>query len=116
MLRNISWEFGFCRADPTRERIAAWVALAKRLRPLIATGRVIHVDGTEPGIDVRGIVAADAASAVFTITQTASTAALPPGRIRLPGLEDSRRYRVRPLYCGGAAGSIASGNARLFRP
>ena len=38
----------------TREAIAAWVALAKRLRPLVATGRTVDVDGTDPGIDVRG--------------------------------------------------------------
>ncbi|MET0672805.1 MAG: alpha-galactosidase, partial [Microbacterium pygmaeum] len=47
--------------DDTRERIAEWVALAKRLRPLIASGTIVHVDGTEPGVDVRGMVAEDAA-------------------------------------------------------
>ena len=78
-----------------REEIAEWVALAKRLRPLIASGRVVHVDGTEPGIDVRGVVAADAASAVFTVVQTASSAAYPAGRVRMPGLDPARVYRVQ---------------------
>ena len=50
-------------------RVAPWVALAKRLRPLIATGRTVRRRRHRPGIDVRGIVAEDAASAVFTITQ-----------------------------------------------
>jgi alpha-galactosidase len=83
--------------DARRAEIAEWVALAKRLRPLIASGRVVHVDGTDPGIDVRGMVAADAASAVFTIVQTATSAAYPPGRVRLPGLDPARAYRVRVL-------------------
>ena len=74
----------------TRAAIAAWVALAKRLRPLVATGRTVDVDGTDPGIDVRGMVAADAASAVFTITQTETTVAYPAGRVRLPGLDPDR--------------------------
>ncbi|HEX5728539.1 alpha-galactosidase [Microbacterium sp.] len=84
----------------TRDQIAAWVALAKRLRPLVARGRVVHVDGTDPGIDVRGMVAADAASAVFTITQTETSVAYPAGRVRMPGLDPDRRYRVRVIAIG----------------
>ncbi|MFF2488564.1 alpha-galactosidase [Microbacterium sp. NPDC058062] len=83
--------------DAGRAEVAEWVALAKRLRPLIASGRVVHVDGVEPGIDVRGVVAADASSGVFTIVQTATSAAYPPGRIRMPGLEPARTYRLRVL-------------------
>lgn len=83
--------------DAGRAEVAEWVALAKRLRPLIASGRVVHVDGVEPGIDVRGVVATDASSAVFTIVQTATSAAYPPGRIRMPGLEPARTYRLRVL-------------------
>lgn len=70
--------------DAERARIAAWVAFAKRVRPLVAHGRVVHVDGVEPGIDVRGVVAVDTASAVFTIAQTATSAAYPGGRVRIP--------------------------------
>ncbi|MFB7886273.1 alpha-galactosidase [Microbacterium sp. NPDC056057] len=83
--------------DAGRAEVAEWVALAKRLRPLISSGRVVHVDGVEPGIDVRGVVAADASSAVFTIVQTATSAAYPPGRIRMPGLGPARTYRLRVL-------------------
>jgi alpha-galactosidase len=91
---GIEWDLTSV-GEPDRERIAAWVVLAKRARPLVATGRVVHVDGAESGIDVRGIVAADAASAMFTITQTASTASHPPGRVLIAGLDDARDYRVR---------------------
>ncbi|HKP08094.1 MAG TPA: alpha-galactosidase [Microbacterium sp.] len=87
--------------DAGRSEIAEWVALAKRLRPLIASGRVVHVDGTDPGIDVRGMVARDAASAAFTIVQTATSAAYPPGRIRLPGLDPVRTYRLRVVMRDG---------------
>lgn len=87
--------------DAGRADVAGWVALAKRLRPLVATGRVVHVDGTDPGIDVRGVVAADAASAVFTIVQTASSAAYPPGRVRMPGLDHARTYRLRVMTRDG---------------
>ncbi len=86
--------------DPTRAAIAGWVSLAKRLRPLIATGRTIDVDGTDPGIDVRGMVAHDGSSGVFTITQVETTAAYPAGRIRLPGLDPARIYRLHILSLG----------------
>ena len=101
---GIEWDL--TSVDPlTRADIASWVALVKRLRPLIATGRMVHVDGTEPGVDVRGMVAADAASAVFTITQTATSIAYPPGRVRLPGLTSGRAYRVRVIVGGDEGNS-----------
>jgi alpha-galactosidase len=84
-----------------RARIAAWVAFAKRVRPLVASGRVVHVDGTDPGIDVRGVIAADAASAVFTITQATTSVAYPAGRVRMPHLDPERRYRVRLVAPAG---------------
>jgi alpha-galactosidase len=91
---GIEWDLTSV-SDDDRARVAAWVALAKRIRPLVATGRVVNVDGTDPGIDVRGVVAADAASAFFSIVQTSTSIAYPPGRVRFPGLSSSTRYRVR---------------------
>ena len=84
----------------TRESIAEWITLAKRLRSLVATGRTIDVDGTDPGIDVRGMVAQDGSHAVFTITQIETTIAYPAGRIRLPGLDPSRTYHVQVVAHG----------------
>lgn len=94
---------------PTRDSIARWVSLAKRLRSTVATGRTIDVDGTDTGIDVRGMVAQDGSSAVFTITQIETSVAYPPGRIRLPGLDPSRTYQLRVLSRGdeGHAGQSA---------
>ncbi|WP_199421739.1 alpha-galactosidase [Actinotalea solisilvae] len=104
LLGHAGIEWDLTRTDgPTRRRIAQWVAHAKRLRPLVATGRVVGTDGTEPGIDVRGMVAPDGASAVFVLTQTGTTASYPPGRVRLPGLDPVRRYRVRALDPTAAA-------------
>lgn len=108
LLGHVGIEWDLTRADePTRRRIAQWVAHAKRIRPLVATGHVIDVDGTECGVDVRGMVAPDRARAVFVVTQTGTTASYPPGRVRLPGLDPSRRYRVQllePSTAGPRAG------------
>ncbi len=92
---------------PTRDRIAAWVAAAKRIRSLVATGRVVHVDDPGDGLDVRGLVSDDRSHAVFTIAQTHTSSAFPPGRVRLPGLDPARSYRMHlldetPLPSGAA--------------
>lgn len=102
LLGHVGIEWDLTGTDaPTRRAIAAWVAHAKRLRPLVATGRVVDVDGIEPGLDVRGMVAADGTHAVVVVTQTGTTASSPPGRIRVPGLDPSRRYRVAALAPSG---------------
>jgi alpha-galactosidase len=106
---GIEWDLTTVDED-TRGTIARWVTLAKRLRPLVATGHTIDVDGTDPGIDVRGMVAHDGSSAVFTITQVETTVAYPAGRIRLPGLDPARVYRLQVLAHGpegDAAGQSA---------
>lgn len=87
--------------DAERADVSAWVALAQRVRPLVATGRLLHADVADPGLDVRGVVAADARSAVFTVTQTTTLVSSPTGRITLPGLDPATRYRVRLATPGG---------------
>ncbi|WP_295841912.1 alpha-galactosidase [uncultured Microbacterium sp.] len=84
-----------------RAVVGEWVALARRVRPLVATGRLVNVDVVDPGLDVRGVVAADRDHAFFTIAQTQTLIASPAGRVRLPGLDPDRAYRVRLVTPGG---------------
>lgn len=84
-----------------RAALAAWVALARRVRPHVASGRLVNVDVTDPGLDVRGVIAADRTEAFFTITQTQTLPASPSGRIRFPGLDPDLLYRVRIATPGG---------------
>ncbi|MDJ1113890.1 alpha-galactosidase [Microbacterium dauci] len=88
-------------SDEDAATVGAWVALAKRVRPLVATGRLVNANVADPGLDVRGVVAADAASAFFTIAQTQTLISSPAGRVRLPGLDADRTYRVRLVTPGG---------------
>lgn len=97
---GIEWDLTSLSESDAAE-VGGWVALAKRVRPLVATGRVVNVDVTDPGLDVRGVVAADAASAFFTVTQSQTLISSPTGRVRLPGLDSGRTYRVRVITPGG---------------
>ena len=87
--------------DAGRDAVAAWVALFKEVRPLVAQGRLVHADTADPGLDVRGVVAPDRARAYYTITQVATSVAAPTGRVRLPGLDPDAVYRVRAVAPGG---------------
>jgi alpha-galactosidase len=97
---GIEWDLTTL-SDEDRAAVGAWVALAERVRPLVATGHLVHVDTVDPGLDVRGVVADDGGQAFFTVTQTQTLVASPTGRIRLPGLDPHRRYRVRVATPGG---------------
>jgi alpha-galactosidase len=91
--------------------IARWVDLHKRHRALIHSGALVHGDTPDATTDVRGVVARDAASALFTFTQVSTSVTYPPGRFTLPGLDADRRYIVRI-----AAGSVADGPGQSSLP
>ena len=84
------------------DAVARWVELHKLHRELIHTGALVHGDTPDATTDVRGVVARDAASALFTFTQVSTSVTYPPGRFTLPGLEADRRYTVRIV--GGQRG------------
>ncbi|SCG69852.1 alpha-galactosidase [Micromonospora halophytica] len=91
---GIEWDIGSVSAAE-RAELTAWVALHKRLRPLLHTGRVVRVDHPDPAVQAHGVVAHDRSRAVYAVSRLATSAAQVPGAVRLPGLDPSRRYAVR---------------------
>lgn len=81
-----------------RTAVAEWVALHKDIRELLHTGRVVVADHPDPAIWVNGVVSADGTDAIFGIVTVDRSLTWPPGRVRLPGLDAARRYRLSPLY------------------
>ncbi|MEI5584350.1 MULTISPECIES: alpha-galactosidase [unclassified Agromyces] len=92
-------------------RVRKWVELHKRYRELIHTGALVHGDTRDDTTDVRGVVAGDAASALFTFTQVTTSVTHPPGRFTLPGLDPDRRYAVRII-----AGNVDKGPGQSTLP
>jgi alpha-galactosidase len=83
-----------------RGELAEWLALYKRVRPLIHSGRVVRSDLPDPSLLLHGVVAQDGGEALYALVGMTSPVTQPPGRIRLPGLDQSRRYRLRLLKPG----------------
>lgn len=107
---GIEWDLTTLDEDGL-DRVRAWVELHRRHRELIHTGTLVHGDTTDAATDVRGVVARDAASALFTFTQVTTGVTHPPGRFTLPGLDPDRRYAVRII-----AGSVADGPGQSTLP
>jgi alpha-galactosidase len=106
LLGHFGIEWDVTRADAQdRAELAAWVSLYQRLRPLLHTGDLVRSDHPDPALWVHGVVAADRTHAVYQVVAMASGVTAPPGRVRLPGLDPDRRYRLsRPSPGGHPAG------------
>ncbi len=77
-----------------RDRLSAWIALYKELRGLLHTGDVVRADPLDDGAQLHGVVSADASEAVFAYEQLVASSRTRPGRVRFPGLDPSRTYRL----------------------
>ncbi len=96
---GIEWDITTCTADELAQ-LAGWVRLYKELRPLLHTGDVVRVDPADsahpldPDTLLHGVVARDRREAVFQYIRIRTSNAANPGRLRLPGLDPDRLYRV----------------------
>lgn len=81
-------------ADAERDELAAWVALHQRIRPVLATGRLVRGDDPDPSVVVTGVVAPDAGQAWYVVATTGTVVAQGPAAVLLPGLDPERTYAL----------------------
>jgi alpha-galactosidase len=95
---HLGVEWNLLEADERqRARVAAAIALHRRLRPLLHSGRVVRAEHPDPAVLIHGVVSDDAAHAVFAHVQMEPSATTVPSPMRMPGLDPARRYRVEVL-------------------
>jgi alpha-galactosidase len=93
---GIEWDL--TKATPAdRARLAQWIAAHKAHRDLLHSGVMVVGDHPDPAIWINGVVAPDRREAIFGLTTVARSITWPPGRVRLPGLDPARVYRLAPL-------------------
>ncbi len=90
---GIEWDLRALTAAE-RTQVRAWVDLHKRLRDVVATGRLVRSDHPDPAAVVTGVVAPDRSEGwyVVALTGLSATQQLPP--VLLEGLDPDRRYRL----------------------
>ena len=109
---GIEWDVTTLDAQG-RAAVGEWVALHKRIRPLIATGTLVRGDHPDPALMTTGLVAADRSQGWYVVASVATTATQSPTAVRLPGLDPDRRYLVRgatptPVGYGDHPGELGS--------
>lgn len=87
--------------DAARQRVKEWISEHKRLRSLLHGGRAVVAD-LDNGQSLHGVVSEEADHALFAWVRESSAVASTAERIRFPGLDPRRRYRMRRLFSDAA--------------
>jgi alpha-galactosidase len=96
---GIEWDITAASADDLAE-LAGWIALYKRHRGLIHSGRAVRVDTPDDTAWIYGVVAADASAALMSYVQLDEPVNDQPAALRVPGLNPRRRYQVTDITPG----------------
>jgi alpha-galactosidase len=102
---GIEWDIASA-SDADRAELAEWIALYRRLRPLLHHGDLVRGDHPDPAWLVSGVVSPDASHGVFSLAAVATSVHSPPGRVLLPGLADDVDYRVTLPAPGGLPAGV----------
>ena len=98
---HLGIEWDITTADPDElARLGAWVQAHRAVRDLLHTGRTVRGDHPDPALWVHGVVSVDGDRALHALSQLTTSVAAVPGPVRLPGLDPTGRYRVRPMPPG----------------
>lgn len=93
---GIEWDLTTV-SDADLVRLRRWIGVYKQNRKLLHGGDVVVGDHPDPAVWVQGVVSQDRLEAIFGVVSVDRSTTWPPGRVRLPGLEPERHYRLTPL-------------------
>src|SRR5215218_4094861 len=96
---GIEWNLTAISAEELAE-LREWVSFYKANRRLLFSGDVLRVDFPDANLVMYGILAPDRSEAIYTVAFNGSSDVMLPGRLRFPGLDPGRRYRIRPIPVG----------------
>jgi alpha-galactosidase len=93
---GIEWDLRTATSDELAQ-LAAWVELYKQERHLLHSGTSVHTDHPDPAYWAHGVVSRDRGRAIYSLVTLDTSVEAQPGRVRLPGLDPAREYRVEPV-------------------
>jgi alpha-galactosidase len=89
---GVEWDVTSASAAD-RARLGEWIALYKRYRALLHSGRVVRADSPSPVHRIHGVLSPDRAEAVLAYVQLDESVHDPVPFV-VPGLDPQRRYRA----------------------
>jgi alpha-galactosidase len=96
---GIEWDLRQASAAELAE-LAEWVAFFKEYRRLLLGGDLVRIDTAADTLVAGGVVAPDRSAAIYSFATVGIHETALLGRLRLPGLDPARRYRVVPVPVG----------------
>ncbi|WP_375389564.1 alpha-galactosidase [uncultured Amnibacterium sp.] len=96
---GIEWDLREATPEEMDE-LAVWIEFYKAHRRELHGGHLVRLDHPDETVLLHGVIAPDASTAIYSHAAGARSRSGHPGRIRLPGLEPERRYRVTPVPLG----------------
>ena len=90
---GIEWDLRSL-SEAERAQVGAWVSLHRRLRPVVAEGRLVRSDHPDPSCVVTGVVAPDRREGWYVVALTGLSATQQLAPVQLEGLDPDRRYRL----------------------
>jgi alpha-galactosidase len=96
---GIEWDLTAATAHELAQ-LKEWVSFYKANRRLLMGGDLVRLDFPDPNVLAHGIVAPDRSSAIYSVVKVGRSEVMLPGRLRFPGLDANRRYRIRPAVVG----------------
>jgi alpha-galactosidase len=96
---GIEWDLTTATTQQLDE-LAEWISFYKANRKLLMRGDLVRLDSPDPTLYAYGIIAPDRSTAIYTVASIGQSDVMLPGRLRLPGLDPNRRYRIRPIPLG----------------
>ena len=96
---GIEWDLTTATTQQLAE-LAEWISFYKANRILLMRGDLVRLDSPDPTLYCYGIIAPDRSRAIYTIATIAQSDVMLPGRLRFPGLDPNRHYRIRPVPLG----------------
>lgn len=96
---GIEWDLRKASAHELEE-LRAWVGFHKEHRDLLLRGDLVRVDFPDASLTASAIVAFDRTRAIYSFASVDRSDVALLGRLRFPGLDPERRYRVTPVLIG----------------
>lgn len=103
---HLGIEWDLTRATPADlDELRAWVDFYRTHRELLLAGEMVRLDLPDDTLAGHGVVAHDRSRAIYSFAEVGRSPVILRGRLRFPGLDPQRRYRVAPVRIGAPVGS-----------
>ena len=96
---GIEWDLRQA-SESELEELSEWVAFHKEHRSLLHGGDLVRLDFPDESLTATGVVAPDRSRAIYSYAAVSTHVTSLRGRLRMPGLDPKRRYRVSPALVG----------------